>query len=154
MLYTNVNYTKFSGMLYGENISVDATTLMVNLNNQLTFGHGWSGEVSGFYRTKGVEGQIVVRPMGQVSAAIAKKILKEKGSLKLGIRDIFYTQQVKGYINFQQTEATFHNNRDSRQVSATFTYRFGKPLKGSNGRRQHNGASDEQSRVNAGGNSN
>ena len=154
ILYGNVNYNKFSGMLYGEPINVEATTLLLNLNNQFTFGHGWTGEVSGFYRTKGVEGQIVIRPMGQASAAIAKKILKDKGSVKLGIRDIFYTQQVKGYINFQQTEATFHNNRDSRQVSATFTYRFGKPLKGSPGRRQHNGATDEQSRVNAGGNSN
>jgi hypothetical protein len=90
--------------------------------------------------------------LGQASAAIAKQVLKEKGSLKLGIRDIFYTQQVKGYINFQQTEATFHNSRDSRQVSLTFTYRFGKPIKGTQNNRHSGGADEEANRVKAGGN--
>ena len=151
ILYTNVNYNKFSGMLYGENVNVEATTLLLNLNNQFTFSKGWSGEISGFYRTKGVEGQVIIYSMGQASAALSKKLLNDKASLKLGIRDLFYTMQPKGYINFQQTEATFQNKRDSRQVSLTFTYRFGKPLKGVSGRR-NSGAGDEQNRVKTGGN--
>ncbi|HMH20563.1 MAG TPA: TonB-dependent receptor [Puia sp.] len=150
ILYTNLTYSEFKGPLYGENIDVSATNLMLNLNNQFTFSHGWGAEISGFYRTKGVEGQVIVNPMGQASATVSKKLLSDKASIKLGIRDIFYTQQVKGYINFQQTEATFHNSRDSRQVSMTFSYRFGKPLKSTAGRR-HSGAGDEQNRVKAGG---
>jgi hypothetical protein len=130
---------------------VDATTLLLNLNNQFSFSHGWGGEISGFYRTKGVEGQLVIQPLGQASAAVSKKILKDKGSLKLAIRDIFYTNKAKGYINFQQTEATFSNYRDSRQVAVTFSYNFGKPLKGMGGRRR-NGAGEEESRVKTGGN--
>ena len=90
--------------------------------------------------------------MGQLSAAISKQILKEKGSVKLGIRDIFYTQVVHGNIDFAQTEATFRNARDSRQVSATFTYRFGKPIKGSQPHRKAGGADNEKERVKAGGN--
>jgi len=151
ILYSNLNYNKFSGFLYGENINVEATTLLLNANNQFHFSHGWSGEVSGFYRTKGVEGQIIIDPMGQASAAVAKKILKDKASLKLAVRDIFYTNQVHGYINFQQTQATFHNLRDSRQVAMTFTWNFGKPFKGTGGRRQ-SGAGEEENRVKAGGN--
>jgi hypothetical protein len=152
MVYANANYNKFTGMLYGENIDVSATTFLANLNNQFKFGKGWSGEVSGFYRSKGVEGQIVIEPLGQASAAISKQLFKEKANIKLGMRDIFYTQQVKGYINFQETEATFHNSRDSRQVSLTFTYRFGKPIKGPQPRRNAGGASDEANRVKTGGN--
>ena len=151
ILYSNLNYNKFSGFLYGENINVDATTLLLNANNQFNFAHGWAAELSGFYRTKGVEGQIIIDPLGQASAAVSKKILKDKASLKLAIRDIFYTNQVHGYINFQQTEATFHNTRDSRQVAMTFSYNFGKPFKGTGGRR-HSGAGDEESRVKTGGN--
>ena len=139
-------------MLYGENINVDATTLLLNLNNQFSFSKGWGGEISGFYRTKGVEGQVVIQPLGQGSAAVSKKILKDKGSLKLAIRDIFYTNKPKGYINFQQTEATFSNHRDSRQVAMTFTYNFGKPLKGMEGRRHNSGAGEEEGRVKTGGN--
>src|SRR3984957_1555704 len=130
IVYTNVNYNKFTGILYGQNIDVSATTLLVNLNNQFSFQHGWSGELSGFYRTKGVEGQVIVDPLGQGTAAVAKKILKDKGNLKLSVRDFLYTNQGHGYINFQETDATFHNRRDSRMVAVTFTYNFGKPFKG------------------------
>jgi len=151
ILYTNVNYTKFTGFLYGENIDVDGTTLMANLNNQFKLGKGLSGELSGWYRTKGVEGQVIVNPMGQASAAISKQVMKDKGSLKLAVRDLFYTGGVKGNINFQQTKASFQNTRDSRQVSLTFTYRFGKPFKAVQARRT-GGASDEQNRVKVDGN--
>ncbi len=154
VLYSDLNYNKFSGMLYGENIDVNATTLLLNLNNQFKLPGGWGAELSGFYRTKGVEGQVIVDPMGQASGAITKKILKDKASLKLAVRDIFYTNQVHGYINFQQTEATFYNRRDSRQVALTFSWNFGKPLKGMTGNHSHSGAGDEQNRVKAGGNSN
>jgi iron complex outermembrane recepter protein len=153
MLYSNLNYSKFSGMLYGEEIDVSATTLLLNMNNQFTFSQGWGGEISGFYRTKGVEGQVIVDPLGQAAAAISKKILKNKASLKASIRDIFYTNTPHGYINFQQTEATFYNHRDSRVVALTFTWNFGKPLKGmSNANAHNNGAGEEQNRVKAGGN--
>jgi hypothetical protein len=152
ILYANVNYNHFSGMLYGENLNVSATTGMGNLNNQFSFGKGWSAELSGWYRTKGIEGQVLIQPMGQVSSAVVKKILKDKGSVKLGIRDIFYTQQAQGSINFQQTQATFHNKRDSRQVSMTFTYRFGKPFKDQQNNRHSGGANEEANRVKQGGN--
>ena len=109
-IYVNVNYNQFTGELYGEDLDVSAVTAMGNMTNQFKFTNGWSAELSGWYRTSGIEGQIMVQPMGQTSAAIAKQIMKDKGSLKLGLRDIFYTQQVKGTIDFQQTEATFHNS--------------------------------------------
>ncbi|HEX3933188.1 MAG TPA: TonB-dependent receptor [Puia sp.] len=153
MLYSNLNYNKFSGMLYGQDIDVSATTLLLNINNQFTLPNGWGGEISGFYRTKGVEGQVIVDPLGQASAAVSKKILNNKASIKASIRDIFLTNAPHGYINFQETEATFYNHRDSRVVALTFTWNFGKPLKGMSGANAHNnGAGDEQNRVKAGGN--
>lgn len=123
------------------------------MNNQFTLPKGWGGEISGFYRTKGVEGQVIVDPLGQASAAVSKKILNNKASIKASIRDIFYTNTPHGYINFQQTDATFYNHRDSRVVALTFTWNFGKPLKGMSGAgTHHNGAGDEENRVKAGGN--
>jgi hypothetical protein len=90
--------------------------------------------------------------MGQMSSAIARQIMKEKASLKLGLRDMFYTQQAKGTIDFQQTQASFHNSRDSRQLSLTFTYRFGKAIKGAQNNHHSGGADDESSRLKKGGN--
>jgi iron complex outermembrane recepter protein len=134
-------------------VDVSATTLLLNLNNQFSFHDGWGGEISGFYRTKGVIGQIVVYSLGQASAAVTKKVIHDKASLKLAIRDIFYTNNTRGYINFQQIESTVRNWRDSRQVALTFSWNFGKPLKGVSPRGR-SGAGDEENRVKSGGNGN
>jgi hypothetical protein len=151
ILYTNLNYSKFSGELNNEMVDVEATTLLLNINNQFKFGKGWSAELSGFYRTKGAEGQILINPLGQASAGAAKQILKGKATLKLSARDLFYTNKVSGNINFQNTQAYFRNVRDTRQVTISFLYRFGKPIKGLPQRR-NGGSSDEQNRVKMGNN--
>ena len=153
-LYTNYNYNAFSGSINGssERVDVAASNLMFNVNNQFKFNKGWGGEVSGFYRTKGVEGQILIQPMGQLSAGVSKQVLKGKGSVKMNIRDIFLTNYAQGDINFQTTEAHFVNRRDSRVANLSFTYRFGKPLKDAAPRRKIGGADDETNRVKVGGN--
>lgn len=152
MIYTNFNYNKFNGRLNGngEYINVAASNLLFNVNNQFRFNKGWSAELSGFYRTKGVEGQIVIQPLGQVSTGVSKQVLKSKGTVKLSVRDIFYTNKATGDINFENTLAHFENSRDSRVASISFTYRFGKPIKGAQERRKIGSAEDEQSRVKAG----
>jgi outer membrane receptor protein involved in Fe transport len=146
MVYTNYNYSRYKGVLYGDPIDVSAGNLLVSLNNQMKFSKGWSAELSGWYRTKGVEGQIIIEPFGALSAGVSKQVMKGKGTVKLNIRDIFYTQWVEGDINFKATEAHFKNYRDTRVANITFTWRFGKPLKNDNGPRQRN-SPDEQNRV-------
>lgn len=152
ILYSNFNYNKFSGTINGgEKIDIDAANLTGNVNNQFKFNKGWSAELSGWYRTKGVEGQIMIQPMGAASAGFGKQIFKQKGSLKLTVRDLFYTQFPKGNINFQNTKAYFENRRDSRVVNLSFSYRFGKPIKDQRQRRKIGGADEEQNRVKVGG---
>ena len=150
MIYVNYNYSHLTGILQGDKLDVSASNVMINLNNQFKFNKGWSAELSGWYRTKGIEGQIQIQDMGQLSAGVAKQIFKTKGSVKLGVRDIFYTQIAKGEINFKNTEAKFQNRRDSRVVNLTFTYRFGKPLKAAAPRKKAGGP-EEQNRVQSGG---
>ena len=149
MIYTNVNYNKFSGIIYGEYLEREATNFMVNMNNQFKFKKGWSAEVSGWYRSKGVEGQIMIQPMGQLAAGVSKQIIKGKGSVRFNVRDILYTQMPKGSINFESTQARFKNYRDSRVATLSFTYRFGKPLNGNNQRKKVS-AAEEQNRVKTG----
>jgi len=151
VVYGNYNFNRFKGELYGEEINVEASNFLVNVNNQFKFNKGWAAELSGFYRTKGIEGQIEIQPMGQVSIGGTKQVLKGKGTVRLTVRDLFYTNWVKGNIKFQQTEAYFENVRDSRVASISFTYRFGKPIKGPQPGKKNGGATDEQNRVKVGG---
>ncbi len=151
-LYSNLNYSRFQGPVEGESIDIKAANVLFNVNNQFKFAKTWSAELSGFYRTKGIEGQIQIQPLGQASAGISKQILAGKGTVKLSVRDFLYTNKATGNINFSTTEAWFQNSRDSRVANLTFTYRFGKPLKGAQQRRKSGGADDEQNRVKTGGN--
>ncbi len=150
-LYGNYNFNSFKGELYGEMIHVNASNVLFNVSNQFKFNKGWSAELSGFYRTRGVEGQLVIEPLGQMSAGVSKQVMKGKGSFRLNVRDVLYTNWAKGHINFQRTEASFENKRDSRVAGISFTYRFGKPIKGPQNNRKKGGADDEQSRVKVGG---
>jgi hypothetical protein len=125
--------------------------LFANINNQFNFKKGWSAELSGWYRTKGLEGQIILQPMGQVSGGVSKQVMKGKGSIRFNVRDIFNTQNAHGNINFKETEASFKNIRFNRTANITFTYRFGKPLKSTAKQHRNGGAGDEQDRVKTGG---
>ncbi|MGH2564102.1 MAG: outer membrane beta-barrel family protein, partial [Ginsengibacter sp.] len=150
-IYTNGVYDKYKGNLDGGYLNVDNLTFFANMSNQIKFKKGWSAELSGFYRTKGIEGQIIINAMWRMDAGLQKQILKNKGTLKLGIRDIFNSQNFTGRVNYQDIDVYVNSRHDSRSASLTFTYRFGKPLQNQQ-RRRTGGASDEQERVKTGGN--
>lgn len=149
--YVNYNYNKLKGQLVGEEFEVSAGNISMNMNNQFVFKKGWSAEISGWYRGKGIWGQIISSPMGALTSGISKQVLKEKGSVKLTVRDIFYTQPAKGEINFKSTEAKFRSQWDSRVVNVSFTYRFGKPMKGNVPQRRER-RPEEENRVKGAGN--
>ncbi|MBS1563107.1 MAG: TonB-dependent receptor [Bacteroidetes bacterium] len=149
-VYVNYNYSRFQGPLYGEYIDISASNVTFNMNNQFRLGNGWSAELSGWARSKGVEGQILISGMGQANAGVSKQIMKNKATIRASIRDIFLTNWAQGDINFQQTQAHFKNLRDSRVASISFTYRFGKPIKDQRVNRKKGGADEEQSRVKGG----
>lgn len=145
-VYTNVNHNKFSGKLNGSDLNVSGTTFMGNMNNQFKINKTWSAELSGFYRSAGYEGQLIMNPMWQLSSGIQKQILKTKGSLKFSVNDIFNSRQFIGRVKYDDIDVLINARRDSRRASLTFSYRFGKPIK-TQERRKIGGADEEQNRV-------
>jgi iron complex outermembrane recepter protein len=148
-IYTEAKYNRFKGLLNGDDVDVSATTFLVNVNNQFKFKKGWSAEVSGWYRTKGVEGQLLIKSLGQLNTGVQKQVIKNKGTLKLTVNDVLRTRNPRGEINFQNTEARFRQYSDNRTVTLSFSYRFGKPIKGIQ-KRKTGGAGTEQNRVKGG----
>lgn len=143
--YTHDNY---KGEVAGDKLDLSADMYLISVNNQFKFNKGWSAELSGWYRTKGIEGQLLINPLSQTSMAVQKQVLKNKGTFKLGVRDIFLTNFPSGIIRFSKTEATFSNRRDSRIFSLSFTYRFGKSFKAIT--KKSSGSDDEKSRIKVG----
>ncbi|MES1223317.1 MAG: TonB-dependent receptor, partial [Bacteroidota bacterium] len=95
-IYFNVFNNHYKGIYQADPVDIQFSSFMFNASNNFTFGKGWSAEISGWYRSKTTEGLIVANDMWAVNSAIAKQILKKKGTIKAGIRDIFLAQQFSG----------------------------------------------------------
>jgi hypothetical protein len=148
-IYSNAFHNRFKGIINNAPMEVEGTSVVSNMSNQFTFKNGWGAELSGFYRTRAVEGILVAKPMGAVNVAFSKQVLKKKGTVRLNIRDIFYIQQFRGYSRYQNIDVNIHSARDSRVVNVSFTYRFSKGKVNAQ-QRKRGGAGEEQSRIKGG----
>ncbi len=148
-IFANIFNNHFEGFVNNSALNTDVTSGMANMNNQLKFGKGWGGEVSGFYRSKMQEGLMIAYPMGVVSFGASKQVLKSKGTLKLNVIDPFYIQKFKGVTQFGNIDTQIHSEWDNRRVSFNFTYRFGK-MQNNAPRRKAASSQEEQNRVGGG----
>jgi hypothetical protein len=129
-VFANLYQNEYAGAINGYPFNAKQLTLSLNVNNQFSFTNGWSAELSGNYTSRNRdEGQAIVLPFGQVSAGIAKQLLKDKASIKFNVRDIFYTQKPKEIQNFQDMQSTVKISRDTRVFNIAFVYRFGATIK-------------------------
>lgn len=130
-------------------LRAEVDQLNISLNNQFQFKKGWAAELSGYYQTNSqIDLQESLTPQGELGAGISKQILKNKGTLRLTIRDMFYTQNYSGYSKFENSDEPFEVKWDSRVFRITFNWRFGKPMK--TVRRSSGGATEETERVGTG----
>lgn len=142
------NHKIINGVVWAP-IKAEVHQLNVSLNNQFQFKKGWSAEIGGYYQTNSqIDLQESLTPQGELNAGISKKILKEKGTLRLTVRDLLYTQNYSGYSNFQNSDEPFEVKWDSRVVRLTFSWRFGKAMKAI--KRSAGGATEETERVGSG----
>ncbi len=143
--YANIFSNNFKGTYNNAPLDIDFTGLSGNLNNSFKFNKGWGAEVSGFYISKRNEGLLYIKNMWQMNAGVSKQLFNKKGMLKLGVRDIFLTNQLNGLARYDDVNIKLSGRKDSRQFALSFTYRFGKQSIGSERKRNTN--SDEQNRV-------
>jgi hypothetical protein len=150
--FANIYNNKYNGIFNNEPLDEQFTSFSLNMNNQFKFGKGWSAELSGYYNHKGLLlAQAFIEPMWQVGFGVSKQVFKNKGTIRLSARDIFFSQRVKIDQRYQNLDSKFQQYSDSRHVALSFTFRFAKNA--SNVIRRSGGASqEEQNRVGGGNN--
>ncbi|MDB4923549.1 TonB-dependent receptor [Mucilaginibacter sp.] len=125
-LHTELNHTTYQGQLTGSYLNNRSTYIFLSNNNQFDLSHGWSTELYTFYVSPSTDGQFTHISREQTNVGIAKKILKNKGTVKLSFRDIFNANMQGGYItNVPNVLASYHNDNANRSVTLGFTYNFG-----------------------------
>ena len=145
---TTVDGNGNSNTIY-QPLDARATTYMLNMTHQFTLPKKFSLELSGYYQSPFIEGQLAGKPMGQVSFGVQKKVLKDKATIKLNVNDIFWTNQFRGNFAFNDIDVQIVNKWESRTARMTFTYRFGNN-KVASARQRQTGLEDEKGRVKSG----
>lgn len=147
VVYTEVNYSNYKSQLYDQTLNAEGTYWFINATNSIQFSKKWSGEISGQYLSQSIDAQFTIGDFGFVSMGCQKKILKDLGTLKFNLSDVFFTNQIRGTINnLGTTEANWYGPRDTRVLTVGFSYRFGK---NTSNKAKYNGtgSESEQNRV-------
>lgn len=148
--FFNIYNNKYKGVIDNEIIDVNFTGFNGNFSSQFNFNKGWTAEAGGWYNSKDLRSSaILAYPMGVFSVGAGKKILKDKASIRINIRDPFFLMRFKGETDLNKGVAKILSRWDNRRGIITFTYRFGKSAEQQ--QRRRNSASDEEkNRVKAG----
>ena len=120
----------------------------LEMSNQFRLSKKWSAELNGLYATSHLAGQTKTDPFWQLNGGIQKLIMKEKGTLKVSVNDIFRSMIRRDVITTAALVSQRRLETDTRRIGVAFSYRFGKDT--NNRKRNHNtgGAAEEQGRVN------
>ena len=125
-VYVNVFNNRFEGNVDSTDVVISGTTFMLNGSQQFKLGKTTSAEVSGWFRTPGIEGVMKIGTMGSVSVGFSQQVMKGKGTLRFTMRDVFDTQNARGKSKYGTVDVAFQNLQDARVANLGFTYRFSK----------------------------
>jgi iron complex outermembrane recepter protein len=146
---TNINIfnNKYKGVINSTPVTLVATSFIINSIQQFRLSKTLSAEINGRYRNGWFEGVVKARPVGFVGAGLSQQIMKGKGTLRIAMRDIFFTQKFRGTSRYGNVDFTFQDINDTRVFSAGFTYRFSKGKKIAPVKRTAGSANEEQERI-------
>jgi hypothetical protein len=121
----NIYYQKFNGNFSGTTLNNGKPAADIRTNNTFTFKKGWTAELNASLNTGGQYGFMVLDPQWGVSTGVQKTVLKNKGTVRFNITDIFWTNLPKAVITYNNYIEKWHAYRETRVANLTFTYRFG-----------------------------
>ncbi len=147
--YLNIYNNRYEGIYNAEPLDISYTSFTANMTNSFSFPKGFSAELSGFFRAKGVDDLNIDLPMYQMSIGLQKTILKSKGTLRFNVRDPFGWQRFREYSRYNDIDIKIYSHWDNRQFSTSFTFRFGKNTIAPS-RKRSSGVSEEIQRAGSG----
>jgi hypothetical protein len=143
----NIYYALYNGNIANTTLrNTGNLNFSINSVNSFNINSTLSGEVSANFRTREVYAYDIIQPIFFVNAGIQKKVLNNKGTLRVNINDIFYSNRIRATVQFTDYTEHFIVERDTRVVTVSFNYKFGKSSVPASKRRQ-GGAEDIKQRA-------
>lgn len=142
----SVFWNKYASPLQGSNLQNEFTSWDARLDNSFALGKGWAAELNGFYQSRSVWGQFIIRSLGQVSTGIQKVSNNKKSTFKFSVSDIFLTNRIAVIVQYQNQDFITNRTWDARVATLSYTYRFGKSTV-ARARQRNSGVEDEKRRA-------
>jgi outer membrane receptor protein involved in Fe transport len=143
----NAFHNKFSGVVNTTPISFSATSFTASTTQQIKLSGSLTAELNAKYRSGMLMGVLRSKPVGVVIAGLSKQIMNNNGTIRVSIRDVFYTQRLRATANYGNVDMAFQEVGDSRAIVIGFSYRFAKGKNTSNKKRTAGSAGEEQERI-------
>lgn len=122
----DIFYNHFNGSLGRTSLDAGKPAAQVRINNSFVLKNGWGAELNGNFNSGEQYGFMVTEPQWGIGLGVQKTILKSKGTLRLNVTDIFWTNLPKAVITYDNYIEKWHAKRDTRVANLSFNYRFGK----------------------------
>ena len=145
----NVFYNQFNANLGGAQLADGNVAANIRITNSFTLPKAWTAELGANVNTGGRYGYMVAKTQWGLNAGVQKTLLQGKGTLRLNITDIFWTNLPNAQVKYEGSYIeNWHAYRDSRVANLSFTYRFGNS-KVQAARRRATGSEEERQRAGA-----
>ena len=127
-----MNTKQFSANLYAQ--------------NNFTISKLFSADAALIFNTPESEAAFKIRTKFRADAGLRYNFPNKTGNLKLGVNDIFHTQNTRIYSTLPGNNYTLNQVANTTSVRITFTYRFGKMTVKAE-RNRSTGFDEEQKRL-------
>lgn len=121
----DIYYNHFNGNLAGTPLSNGNAAVSIRSNNSFSLKKGWSAELNANYNSGGRDGYMIFRPNWGIAAGVQKNVMKNKGTVRFNVTDIFWTNLPRATITYNNYIEYWHAYRETRVANLSFTYRFG-----------------------------
>lgn len=122
----NIYYQKFNANLGGVSLDKGSPAMDARTNNSFSFKKGWSAELNASLNSGGQYGYMKTKPQWALAVGGQKTVFKGKGTVRLNVTDIFWTNLPKATVTYEgKYIENWHAYRETRVANLSFTYRFG-----------------------------
>jgi len=140
-------YNQYKGVIDITPVDFAATSFILSGTQQFKITKTFTGEINGRVRSGWLEGAMRARPVAFIGVGFSQQVLKDKGSIRLSVRDIFHSQRFRGRTEYGNVDFAIEQVNETRLVSLAFTYRFSKGKKIAPVKRTAGSAGEEQERI-------
>jgi len=139
-----VNHNSYKSRNLSPNLDLSKWSLTWYTNIEYKFPWNINSELTGYYTSGGLQGQIQHEWLAGLSFAMSKKFLKDKLKINLGIGEIL-NRQFKGIIKYNNINADLISDWSRQNVYFQLTYNFGSKF--NKKKKRSNTSKEEEDRI-------